>query len=257
MTNAAPRPCILLVPGFTELEWAIKSTLEQWAEVASYDPPGVGDEPLAAEIRENLDRPHAITGWREATAERGLVEVDAHDWSRFFVVADGFAAAPAVRLATMRPDAVLGIALGHAALSNDMDGERPTTSRAVWEAMGQLLHEDYAAFITHGIAQMTAGTTSEERAAEMVERFPLELAAPLWGRLAEEREPIGDDLRALAKPLLFAQHRGCLVRTEEGFADIVAAFPDAAVLVIDDDPARSDAFAASLQEFCAKVGQRV
>src|SRR5918995_2092020 len=41
------RPQILLVPSWSEVQWAIKPRLEEWAEVASYDPPGVGSEPPA------------------------------------------------------------------------------------------------------------------------------------------------------------------------------------------------------------------
>jgi len=36
------RPRLLLIPEFTEVTWTIKPRLEEWAEVASYDPPGVG-----------------------------------------------------------------------------------------------------------------------------------------------------------------------------------------------------------------------
>ena len=38
---------ILLVPSLTELEWPIRPLIEEWAEVASFDAPGVGDEPPA------------------------------------------------------------------------------------------------------------------------------------------------------------------------------------------------------------------
>jgi hypothetical protein len=40
-----PRPRILLVPHFSDLEWRIKPLLEGWAQVASFDAPGVGGEP--------------------------------------------------------------------------------------------------------------------------------------------------------------------------------------------------------------------
>jgi hypothetical protein len=47
------RPRLLLVPEFSEVEWhPIRGRLEEWADVASYDPPGVGDEPPA----ETFDR---------------------------------------------------------------------------------------------------------------------------------------------------------------------------------------------------------
>jgi hypothetical protein len=36
------RPRILLVPHFSELDWRIKPLLEEWAQVASFDAPGVG-----------------------------------------------------------------------------------------------------------------------------------------------------------------------------------------------------------------------
>jgi hypothetical protein len=39
------RPRILLVPTVTELEWRIAPLLSEWAEVATYDVPGVGQEP--------------------------------------------------------------------------------------------------------------------------------------------------------------------------------------------------------------------
>jgi hypothetical protein len=46
------RPRLLLVPEFTELEWVIRPKLAEWAEVATYDPPGVGGEPIPAEALE-------------------------------------------------------------------------------------------------------------------------------------------------------------------------------------------------------------
>ena len=50
------RPRLLLVPEFTELTWTIKPQLAEWAEVASYDPPGVGAEPPPEEDVASLTR---------------------------------------------------------------------------------------------------------------------------------------------------------------------------------------------------------
>src|ERR671937_122578 len=61
------RPRLLLVAEFTELSWAIKPLLEEWADVLSYDPPGVGDEPLPGDAR-------GLT--REVVIERGLEKLD-------------------------------------------------------------------------------------------------------------------------------------------------------------------------------------
>ena len=40
------RPRLLLMPTVTEVEWMQdQATVAEWAEVASFDAPGVGDEP--------------------------------------------------------------------------------------------------------------------------------------------------------------------------------------------------------------------
>jgi len=66
------RPALLLVPQTTELEWRIKRQLEQWADVASFDPSGVGSEPRregpvletrVAQAAEKLDR----LAWKSAS----------------------------------------------------------------------------------------------------------------------------------------------------------------------------------------------
>src|SRR2546430_4609226 len=105
------RPQLLLLSEFTELEWAIKPRLEEWAEVVSFDAPGIGDEPLpegAAKL-DDLTRPALI--------ERGLEKLDDAGWDRCFLVAEGWAIPNAVGIATARPDQVIGVALGHAKLS--------------------------------------------------------------------------------------------------------------------------------------------
>jgi pimeloyl-ACP methyl ester carboxylesterase len=120
--SSATRPRLLLVPEFTELEWAqIRPQLEEWAEVASFDLPGVGVEPPARELD------------RETIARRGLEELDRQGWDRCFVASDGWGIASAARLALRRPDAVLGTALGHAKLSHRREGDRaPGPSRRPW-----------------------------------------------------------------------------------------------------------------------------
>jgi len=67
------RPRILLCPQFTEVEWVIAPELEQWAEVATFDSPGVGGQPMpGGDIRK-------LT--REVIADRGLEEVDSRGWN--------------------------------------------------------------------------------------------------------------------------------------------------------------------------------
>jgi hypothetical protein len=132
-----------------------------------------------------------------------------------------------------------------------MEGDRPAVNREVWAGMGALLRTDRSAFIRYGLYQVTAGSLSEEVAGRVVERFPdSDLATRVWDGLGTDPEPIGDDLRALGLPMLFAEHAGCLGSTPEGFEDIVAAFPEAATVTCEQAPATSPEYAQALREFC-------
>src|SRR3989442_2121528 len=80
------RPGLLLVPLLTEIEWMIRTQLEEWADVATFDLPGVGEEPQV----EPLDR--------RAVVERALLEVDRRGWDSYVVVCDGSALPTGVRV---------------------------------------------------------------------------------------------------------------------------------------------------------------
>jgi pimeloyl-ACP methyl ester carboxylesterase len=235
------RPRLLLVPLLTELEWdVIRPGLEEWAEVASFDVPGVGDEPAV----ETLDR--------ETMAQRGLAELDRRGWDRCVVVTDGMGATTGTLLARTRPEAVTALALSHARLSNRMEGERAPVNREVLEALGQLLRQDYPAFIRHGLTQITHGSIADELAARIMERVPLEIGRRVW-ELAMQQEPIAELLEGLDIPLLFAQHEGCLIATPEGFEDALAAFPNARRAGYPDAPSVTPAFAEDLRAFCEEL----
>ena len=190
-------------------------------------------------------------------ARRGLAEVDRRGWSSFFVVSDGWGNAAAARIAGDRPGAVQGMALGHASLTYDMEGDRPALSREVWAAMRQFLRQDHREFIRHGIVQMTRGSVSDEVAAEMLDRFPNgEFVEVTWEALGRGGEPIGEMLKAYGGPLLLAQHVGCLSFTDEGFRDAVAGFPDARVLRLPEAPSVAPEFVEALRDFCESVAAR-
>jgi pimeloyl-ACP methyl ester carboxylesterase len=251
---------LLLVSSFTELEWGIRPALEEWAEVASYDMPGVGSEPLPAGFEIDLSRAaELLSSWRDAAAERGLQEADRHGWDQFVVVTDSHGASTAIRVAQKRRESILGLAIGHASLSHGHEGARAPMRAGVWDAMAQLAKQGNEAFVRHGIAQMTRGGVSEEVAQQMVERFPdLELVAAMVEALGQEPEPIGDDLAALGLPLLLAKHQGCLGRTDEGFEDIIGVFPDAETVICPETCSSSPAFAEALRTFCQRLaGVRV
>lgn len=248
------KPCLLLVPAFTELEWGIRDELEQWAEVESFDVPGVGNEPLPAGLELEPEKaPELIPRWRQATVDRGLLEVDGRGWHSFFVVTDSRGVAAAVQLARARRDSVLGLAIGHASLSHATEGPRAPTRGEIWDAVAQLARQGNEAFVRYGIAQATRGGVDEKTAEKMIERFPdMELVAAVVDAIGHEPEPVGDDLRALGRPLLLAKHEGCLGSTDEGFEDIVAAFPDARTVICPEACSSSPAFAEGLQAFCAE-----
>ena len=254
------QPRLLLVPPFTELQWTIKPQLEEWAEVASYDPPGVGAEAIPSGLvprpeMSDEERREALREWRRRAAERGLEEVNARGWEQYFVVMDGEGIPAGVRVAQARPESIQGIAIGHAALSRSTEGERPAINKEVHAAMGELLKTDSQAFIRYGIAQATAGSVSEELADQMVDRFPdSDLVVGVWEMVGAEPEPVGEDLAALGLPMLLAQHVGCLGSTEEGFEDIVARFPDATTVRCPEACSVSPAFVKALRDFCADVG---
>jgi pimeloyl-ACP methyl ester carboxylesterase len=238
------RPRLLLVPFMTELEWAIRPQLEEWADVASFDAPGVGDEPPAE------------TFGRDAIARRGLAEIDRRGWERCVVVADGFGGRSAVRLAEARPAAIAALALGHARLSNATDGERAPVNRAVVEAFAQLVRNDFRAFIRHGLTQVTHGSYGDQLAERMLERVPSDVAMAAWDMASNEPEPFGEVLAALGVPLLLGRHEGCLVTTKEGVEDALAAFPEARSVSVPDAPAVSPEFAEALRSFCAELDDK-
>jgi pimeloyl-ACP methyl ester carboxylesterase len=234
------RPRLLLVPEFTELQWTIRPQLEPWAEVACYDPPGMGSEPRAAEPS------------REAVVERGLEELDAAGWDRFFLVADGWGIATAARIAERRAAQLMGMALGHASLSHGTQGERPTINPEVFAALDQLVRQDAPAFVRYAIAQATGGSIDEQVAERIMARVPADYMVEGWELMTTD-EPFGEILTRLECPFLLAMHEGCLMSTEEGFEDAVATIATAQTVSVPDAPSTSPKFADALRDFCSRV----
>jgi hypothetical protein len=239
------RPRLLLVPMLTEVEWVIRPLLEEWAEVASYDAPGVGDEPQVADPSS------------EATARRGLEEVDRRGWDSFIAVADEFGVAAASHVAAAAGDRVRGIALGHARVSNGVEGPRPALNREVLLGIQSLLRSDPRTFVRQ-LFKMTGGEGTqggygEALAEEWLRRVPMEVAAPFYEAREAEGEAMGERLAGLNVPMLLAQHKGCLMFTEEGFDDAVAALPHARVFRCSEKPSTSAEFVPVLREFCGTL----
>jgi hypothetical protein len=177
------QPRLLLVPHITELEWVIKPELEEWAEVATFDVPGVGMEPPV----EPLDR--------QAIIDRALRELDRRDWDSFILVCDGSGHPTAVRIAHARREAVQALALGHARLANRMEGERPTVNKEVTEAFAQLAETNYKDFIRYGLTQVTHGSIGDELAARMLERVPIDIGRAVFEMNLRDPEPCASSAR--------------------------------------------------------------
>jgi pimeloyl-ACP methyl ester carboxylesterase len=233
------RPRLLLMPTVSEVEWRIRPQLEEWAEVASFDAPGIGDEPAA-------DRFGA-----GAIVERGLAELDARGWDRVVVVGDEIGAAQAIRLAGRRPEAVEAIALGHPALSLRSEGDRSPLNGDVVNALVQLARTDFRSYV-RALSQLTQNAYDEELAQlylDRVDRETVEAYLPaMFGPESEEDlEPV---LRSLDVPMLLVEHEGCLMWTRTGYEDATAAFPQARTASMELKPSVNPEFAELLREFC-------
>jgi hypothetical protein len=240
------RPRLLLVPEFTELEWTIKPRLAEWAEVASYDSPGVGSESVPDEELERMatDAAHR----RARVAERGLEEVQRRAWERFMVVADGGGIPSACLVASARPEAVAGIALGHACLSLEHEGPRAPIHAEIQAALLSLVDRDREEFVRHAMTQLTGGSYDEDLAGRILERVPLNLLTRGWLRGGDE--PADELIGELGIPLLLVKHEDCMMFTEEGYEDAVRALPPAQTGAVSDKPSVSEEFAELLREFC-------
>jgi hypothetical protein len=237
------RPRLLLVPQVCALDWQIASQLTEWAEVATYDAPGVGDEPLVGEID------------REAIAGRGLEELDRLGWERCCLVADEFGVPTALLLARMRPEAVAGLALGHACLSHDVEGDRPPINGAVLEVLAQTAQTDHRTWGRH-VTQVTQSAYDDDLIDRYLARVPPRIAAQFARVMRESDYSMRDTLDQFAArgvPMLFARHEGCLMFTVEGYADAIAAFPAAHTASTSEKPSASPAFAEALRSFCFAI----
>ena len=230
------------MPTVTEVEWKIRPLIEEWAEVASFDAPGVGEEPSGGDFS------------AEAIIERALAELDQLGWERLVLVGDEVGAAQAIRVAERRPDVVEALALGHPAMSLRTDGARAPLSGDVATAVVQMARTDYRSFV-RALTQLTQNAYDDEMAELYMERVrPSVIEAymsVLFGPEAQQDlEPV---LRSLTVPKLLVEHEGCLLWTREGYEDATAAFPEARTASMDVKPSVNPEFAVLLRDFCASL----
>jgi len=238
----AQRPRLLLVPSISELEWGrIRPLLEEWAEVAAYDLPGLGEQ----EEPERVDLSGIVA--------RGVQELERRGWSEAIIVGDQFGSALAVLVAEAWDGNVRGLALGHACLTYTREGPRPAISAIAADFQLQLTRLGRAQadqMFLQGIEMTYGSEVAAGIRARLSPSFTQQYAELLLANQDVDLEPL---LRKLRVALLFAQHKECGLWMPEGFEDAVAAFPDARTLVADDNPGSSPEFAAELREFAAAV----
>lgn len=241
------RPRLLLVPSLTELEWTIRPLLEEWAEVASYDAPGVGDEPAAE------GSPFA------ARARRGLGELDRRGWEGCVVVADELACPAAILLVKERPEAARALVLGHPIVSFDLTGERRSFNSAVVAAHVQLAEASHRAFVLEQFRSWTglygeSAPDARELADQFLARVPHPVATGFYAGLMANGQHYQNEIRAALDtlppvPKLLVQHEDCVMFTREGFEDAAAAIPDAATAGTSTKPSADPAFNDILRTF--------
>jgi hypothetical protein len=239
---SAARPNQLLVPSISELEWdAIRPSLEQWAEVATYDLPGRDGDAGAGSLTV------------EATVRSGIGVLEERGWSDAIVVGDQFGSGLAVLVASQWKGTVRGLALGHACLHYRREGPRPAISAAVADFQLQLSQVGPAA--AQQMFVQAAGVSYGEAVVERIR----ERLSPAFVRdfseflLANQDIELESMLRALDVPLLLVEHRDCPLWTAEGFEDAVAAFPHARTVATTENPGSSPAFAEALREFALSL----
>lgn len=234
------------MPTLCSVEWKIRPLLEDWAEVASFDAPGVG---------RNADARAGFSA--DAVLERGVAELDRLGWPEYVLVGDEFGAAQAVRLARLRPTGIRALALGHASLSLSSEGPRAPINGDVTEAVMRIARTDYKSFV-RALTQVTQNAYDDELAERYMEQVPPEAVAAYIPEVlgAAAREDLEPTLRELGVPMLFVEHRGCLMWSAAGFEAATAAFPEARVAGLETKPSVAPEFAELLREFCASLDER-
>ena len=231
---------VLLVPVVTELEWGIADALRESTEVAAYDAPGVGDEPPP----DRFDR--------RAIADRGLREIADRGWERCVVAADEFATLTAALIASLAPEHVAGLALGHPTLTFRTAGPEPPLNGEVLEAFVSMEKTNYRAY-ARALSQVTQGSYDEDFVDTYISRVPQGVLLAYDSINHDEGQRLDELLKDWEGELLLAEHHPCLIWNREAFRDAKAAFPSAGTLACEAKPSVSPDFAEALRGFCESL----
>lgn len=229
------RPRILFMPITAAFEAERFAGFVDWAEIESFDSPGAGAR--------KGEEPAGVQGVVQAALEH----LDELGWDRFTLVCDSHAQAAGIELALTRPDRIEVLAIGHAAARYSLGEDRPAIIPAMHDVAEQLLETDYRSF-ARAVTQMTQGLADERFVEAWIEAVPQRVTQSVLGDLANRQPELVARLQGTSIPTVLGEHRGCVMWTEQSFADAVDALPDAHVVTSDGIPVHDPEFLRILRE---------
>jgi hypothetical protein len=214
---------VLYVPLFIAAEAdRFAAVVADWAEVASFDVPE----------QEAVEAAHA--------------RLDEIGWDECTLVVDGYAQGLGVEIALHDPIRFGAVAVGHAALRFSTQPPRPALHPDVVAAATHLLENDHMAF-WRAVTQLTQGGMPDAWVERWAASVPKERARATFSGLIDSQAPAAEPLAAFDGPLLLAQHKDCILWTDEGFEDAVAALPEARVVRCREIPVFDPTFGEALR----------
>lgn len=235
------RPRLLYVPIATRFEAERVIALADWADIATFDAPGAGEN------RELESR--GVAG----VVEAALARLDGLDWQRCGVICDSHSQAAAVDLVMSHPERVEGVYVGHAAARYRLGGDRPAMVPPVHEAAQQLLETDYRSF-ARAVTQMTQGLVDDAYVERWIATVPQPVASDILGDLAERQPELVARLRGADLPVVLGKHEGCVMWTPESFEDACRALPEATKIVSDGIPTQDPRFLEAVRALSSGAG---
>jgi hypothetical protein len=208
------KPRLLYVPVSAGREADAVAALADWADVASFDAPGVGAN-RDLELR-------GVAG----VVDAGRARLDELGWDACGIVCDSHAQAAGIGLALAEPERVTGIFIGHAASRYTVRGPRPALNPSVRDVAQRLLETDYRAF-ARAVTQMTRGLLDEAQVDAWVAEVPHPVARDIFAELMQEEPELVSRLAGSDLAIVLGRHKDCVIWAPEAFADACADVPDA------------------------------
>ena len=169
----------------------------------------------------------------EATGRRGLEEVDRRGWDASWSSRTSSAWS---RPRTSLPRRAIGSgdrARARAGVERCRPARGRRSTARCCSGIQSLLRTDPRTFVQAALqddrrrGRRRADTAARRLVDEWLRRVPMDVAEPFYEAARTRARKWEQRLARLDVPMLLAQHTGCLMFTDEGFEDAVAALPDA------------------------------